>query len=331
MRSWARAIIDSKNGGGVKYRELRIQLKTWRSNLARGLGVLLLVSLGWAGMLYTHQPNAYAFSMPPTTGSWYVGSYDPTNAYNIGCSHGSYAASVGTGGLVILDFGVQINSSESLDFSGAYITDSQIQSEVVAYAHGYYACSGNQPIEIAVGTSNDGGGGSGFGGAWAYEMNGIQSAINSAGYGSKVTIYGGMDFEPNWSGLSGSVSSQSNAESWSNGFNNVSGRPFYVDYGSANGCPSSGSGSCNNGWTQYGEYYVAYGSSPALAAPEIYYYVNAQQWEAINILNPMSFYAATGEYDRNSSTNTNSQAWGDLSSLTGQDVPNSTEFQSGYM
>jgi hypothetical protein len=229
----------------------------------------------------------------------------------------------------VLDFGVQINSSSNEDFSGGSISDSQMQGEVVSYASGYYGCSGNDALTIAVGTSNDGGGGSGYGEAWAYEVQSIRSAVDNAGLGNKVIVWAGMDFETNWANVSGSVSSLSNAESWANGYSSISGRPFYVDFGSANGCPPYGG--CNNGWTQQGEQYVAYGAAPALAAPEIYYYSNAQQWASINGSNPMSFIGITDEYPRDTSTNTSGQAWVDLTSLTGQDPSFSTEFQSGYM
>lgn len=57
------------------------------------------------------------------------------------------------------------------------------------------------------------------------------------------------------------------------------------NFGSADGCPSSGAQTatpraCNNGWTQAGVWYVSYGAQPAYAVPEIYATtgVNASQW-----------------------------------------------------
>ena len=56
----------------------------------------------------------------------------------------------------------------------------------------------------------------------------------------------------------------------------------YLDYGSADGCPQSGTGgNCNNGWTVYDVGYVSY-SGVALSMPEIYYVpANSNQWTVV--------------------------------------------------
>ncbi|MHB8344839.1 MAG: hypothetical protein ACYDED_11420 [Ferrimicrobium sp.] len=255
-----------------------------------------------------------------------------TTAYDTGCSHADYANQVGTGGLVILDFGAQVNSSTNIEvFSSNLVSDSQIQSMVVAYAQGYYNCSLGNPVSIAVGTNNSDGNGSGFGSAWAYEVNGIAEAV-APSYGSRVTIYGANDIEPGYS-------SMSSAEAWSQGYASVSGYHGYVDYGSADGCPTTTytNGSCDNGWNQYGEWYVSYGAPPALSTPQVYAPGMATEWQYINLYGShyqnegIYFWGPLDEYPRDTSTYTSIEAWDHLTSATGQDPPFSLEIQAGAM
>ena len=57
---------------------------------------------------------------------------------------------------------------------------------------------------------------------------------------------------------------------------------LYYDFGSADGCPQSGSsdGPCNNGWHVSDVGYVSF-HGLALPLPEIYYSVNASQWTVV--------------------------------------------------
>jgi len=57
---------------------------------------------------------------------------------------------------------------------------------------------------------------------------------------------------------------------------------LYYDFGSADGCPQSGSsnGACNNGWHVSDVGYASY-HGLALPLPEIYYGVNASQWTVV--------------------------------------------------
>ena len=56
----------------------------------------------------------------------------------------------------------------------------------------------------------------------------------------------------------------------------------YYDFGSADGCPQSGSsdGPCNNGWRVSDVGYVSF-HGLALPLPEIYYPANANQWTVV--------------------------------------------------
>ena len=222
-----------------------------------------------------------------------------------------------------MDFGVQLNSNSTLDFSGQVMDDAQIQSMVTNYAAGYMSCGGQgKSLMLAIGTNNAGGGGSGYGSAWAYEVQGVGGAIDNSGWGGTITVWGGMDFEPQWN-------TQANGESWAQGFGSVNSNLLYVNYGAATGCPPAGT--CSNGWTQQGIQYVSYGAPPALAVPEIYYQINAQQWADISDVGYIGFTGTLDEYPRDNQTNTSTEAVQELDAATGQSVGYATELQSGYM
>ena len=57
---------------------------------------------------------------------------------------------------------------------------------------------------------------------------------------------------------------------------------LYYDFGSADGCPQSGSsdGACNNGWHVGDVAYASY-HGLALPLPEVYYSANANQWTVV--------------------------------------------------
>ncbi len=315
----------------VQSRSAEVHLRNLKKSTGfKVLAAITLVSssIGIISLLGSGVASATP-AMPPTMSSWYVEDVNTSTAYNTGCAHAQFANSVGTGGTVILDFGGQVNSSTLEEINGLQVSDSQVQSMVVAYANGYYNCSNGAVVDLAIGTNNSIGNGSGFGSAWAYEVNGIAEAV-APSYGSKVTIFGGSDIEPSWG-------TQTATMSWSQGYGSVAGYHDYIDFGSADGCPTNtdANGNCSNYWNQYGVWYVAYGSTPALSAPIIYYSVNATQWEEISLYGStyqslgIGFWGPVDEYPRDTSTNTSSQAWSQLTGATGQDPSFSLEFQAG--
>lgn len=77
--------------------------------------------------------------------------------------------------------------------------------------------------------------------------------------------------------------SASAARDWASGYSNESTSALYDDYGSADGCPTSGTATCNNGWTVADEYYLAWGARAAVATPEIYVYPMELQWANISL------------------------------------------------
>lgn len=103
----------------------------------------------------------------------------------------------------------------------------------------------------------------------------------------------GSDMEPAWDGpgITKQLVFGDTAHGWA----------LYYDYGSADGCPSSGSsGSCANGWGVADVGVASYNGS-AVPVPEIYYTVNADQWTVVrrhwnnsNPNNPYLFWGSTG-------------------------------------
>jgi len=102
------------------------------------------------------------------------------------------------------------------------------------------------------------------------------------GFNVQLFLRGANDIEPEWS-------SASSARSWAGGYSSNSSVPYY-DYGTAGGCPWSGTGSttdglCNNGWHQSDVAYVSWGNALAYPLPEIYLtdWVTAWQWQQISV------------------------------------------------
>ncbi|HJQ73423.1 MAG TPA: hypothetical protein VJ814_00955 [Gaiellaceae bacterium] len=93
------------------------------------------------------------------------------------------------------------------------------------------------------------------------------------GYSSQ-TADAAADMEPSWDGpsITRQLVDGDEAQGWA----------LYYDFGSADGCPQSGSadGPCNNGWSVDDVGYVSF-AGLALPLPEIYYSVNASQWAVV--------------------------------------------------
>lgn len=112
------------------------------------------------------------------------------------------------------------------------------------------------------------------------------------------------------------------ANAWVNAYSNID-PAAYDDYGSADGCPTTGNGysnqPCSYGYYQSDCYYYSWGAPPSLASPEIYYNSQAEQWAQISLYAKNSVKASItfeGPWDENdldSSTLTSSQAWTDYS------------------
>ncbi|GHO87888.1 hypothetical protein [Dictyobacter formicarum] len=309
----------------------------FRTRILALVGICAL--LGAVTMAYG-TPKAFAMqAQPPTDWSFYVNSTSTSSSYNWGCNMGKADASHSPviNSEVVLDFGGQLsNGSGTLMINGITISNAQIEAVAEEFAHGYWDCTGlndtTSVLKLGIGTNNSyydvsyGGGQT-----WVNVVAAAQAYDHSKGYDSQVVMMGANDMEPGFGSASSTIS-------WSQGFASVSGY-LYLNYGSADGCPqySTGNGSCNNGWNQYDEWYVSWGSPPAIVAPEIYYSSMARQWAMISLYGAQSQGSAVqmqgplDEYDLDTSTLTPAQAWSNLwtdlnnNSATAQNMPFSLE------
>ena len=303
----------------------------------------LCAMLGLLTMAYG-VPKAFAIqARPPADWSFYMSTASTSTAYNFGCDQGRADASFSPpiNSEVVLDFGGQLSDgSGALMVNGVVISNSQLEAATEAFAHGYWDCTGandsTSVMRLGIGTNNSYYDVSYAGGqTWVNDVAAIQAYIKAQGWASQVVTLGANDLEPGFGDAPSAIN-------WAQGFASVSGY-LYLDYGSADGCPqySTGNGSCNNGWNQYDEWYVCWGSPPALPTPEIYYYANAQQWAMISLYgaqlggtnNTVLMQGPWDEYDLDNSTLTSAQAWDALwtdlnnNSATAQNMPYALEIQ----
>ncbi len=118
-------------------------------------------------------------------------------------------------------------------------------------------------------------------------MSIIESDISV--YASQVVIYGASDMEQGWATASATIT-------WFQGYENHVGRPTFWNFGSASECPTSGTGGCNNGWTQANIHFVSW-DGPGWPFPQIYSSTLAAEWANIsNTRGYMSFEGSLSEY-----------------------------------
>ena len=270
-------------------------------------------------------PAAAAATPSPVT-AWYVYGSSPAElasyAYARGCA---FARSQPGGGLrlMLLDFGAarKLGSGSwgTIDFSNAGVSNADILAALKAAADGYHNCHVRGAADIAYGNSNYHLSASGMStsDAWyagyhqserAEDLSDYQAA---KGYDSQ-TSDAASDMEPSWdgAGITKQLVNGDGAQGWA----------LYYDFGSADGCPQSGSsdGACNNGWHVSDVAYVSY-HGLALPLPEIYYSVNASQWTVVR----KWWNASQGGYVFAGATATTGAgltpgaAWNTLSSLNG--------------
>lgn len=235
-------------------------------------------------------PAAAAATPSPVT-AWYVYGSSPAElasyAYARGCE---FARSQPGGGLrlMLLDFGAARKLSSgawgTIDFSNIAVSNADILAALKGAADGYHNCHVRGSVDILYGDSNYHLSGSGMSGtdAWYAGYHQSERAEDLShyqavkGYDSQ-TSDAASDMEPSWDGVS--ITKQlvngDQAQGWA----------LYYDFGSADGCPQSGSsdGACNNGWHVSDIGYVSF-HGLALPLPEIYYTANANQWTVVRKL-----------------------------------------------
>jgi len=279
---------------------------------------------------------AFASAMPLTDWSFYVTTADSSTAYNLGCNQGNFDASFSppVNSLVVLDFGgQQADGSGTKLINGTLVTNAQIETVAESFSNGYWVCTGGDTTSfllLGIGTNNSFYDVNSAGGnTWAQVVSTVRTYNHTQGYDSQVSAGGANDMEPGYNTASAT-------EAWANGYAGVN-PAFYVDFGSADGCPtnSSTNGTCNNGWKQYDVWYVSWSPSPAQALPEIYNQAQSQQWSMIsqyganNQSSAIYFEGPLDENDLDGTTYTSTQAWNQFTGdLTNAGVPSNMSFSA---
>ncbi|GAA1870694.1 peptidase inhibitor family I36 protein [Myceligenerans crystallogenes] len=228
---------------------------------------------------------------PSSRASYYVSIQDTAWAYDTGCSMGR--ADAGQAGtqthVVVLAFGKTTLGADGvhrLSYFGG--TDRGLGSAgamAVAMGKGYDACTGADTasrLRVGLGTSNYPGSAVTSAAGADLARAARDAAADLASY-PQATVWGANDFEA-WGAGSG-LNQQS--RNWLDGYNAVSGRPPLVNFGSADGCPSSSvpaAGSCNDGLSADTIWYVSTRGA-ARPLPEIYTTSGTQagQWKNLSL------------------------------------------------
>lgn len=243
------------------------------------LGVLLLGFAARSALAASVPQPGEAFYMYGTT---VAGLEDVSGA--AGCTFASNQHDNQTD-ILLLDFGaariLSDGSSGAIDFSGSTFKDTSIRAALEKAADGYHNCHTRGGVIIEYGNSNYHMSNVGMSNtdAWnaghdqeqtAEDLSDYQVAHGYSSQGSGA----GSDMEPSYDGqlITKQLVNGATTQGWS----------VYDDFGSVDGCPTSGSsnGPCNNGWDVSDVGYVSFHGN-AEPLPEIYYTVSANQWTVV--------------------------------------------------
>lgn len=233
----------------------------------------------WAGV---------AVATPNPVTAWYVYGSSAADlksyAYARGCDF-AQAQPGATTRVLLLDFGAARKLDPStfgaVDFSNTRFSNADILAALERAADGYHNCHVRGSVDIAYGNSNYHLAASGMSSTDVWSVGYQQSARSedlhdyqvANGYTSQ-TSDAASDMEPSWESpaITKQLVSGDQAQGWA----------VYFDFGSADGCPQSGSadGPCNNGWHVRDVGYASFGGL-AVPLPEIYYTANANQWTVV--------------------------------------------------
>jgi hypothetical protein len=264
-------------------------------------------------------PADALINLPPTAWSYYVNQPDTTAGQNalvsIGCNQAAGNKSSKTNSMVVLDFGGLYNDSGyQQETNNTILAPSQVEQLAEDFIAGYAYCgSGGYTSWLLVGTNNS----IALDYAKGQQFANTVDTVHNWNTFSTVIVEGANDIE-DWGGSA----TTTQAYNWYNGYSSVSSLN-YADYGSANGCPTNTSDTCEYGWTQGDYYNLSWGLTLAYPLPEIYYNVppgspvNAEQWANISVygqgvhgnLEPCG---PMDEHDLAPNSLTASQAWPDL-------------------
>ena len=231
---------------------------------------------------------AEAGASPTPVTAWYMygdsASALRSYAYSHGCSFAQEQPNASLR-VLLLDFGAarKLDSSTwgAVDFSNTRFSNAEILAALERAADGYHNCHVRGAVDVVYGTSNYHLSDSGMSttDAWHAGYHQSEHAEDlhdyqvSRGYSSQTSDAAG-DMEPSWDGplITKQLVNGNQGQGWA----------LYYDFGSADGCPQSGSadGGCNNGWRVSDVGYVSF-HGLAVPLPEVYYGVNASQWTVV--------------------------------------------------
>jgi hypothetical protein len=231
---------------------------------------------------------AAASAAPPSVAAWYMYGTSlsalKSNANTHACTFAQNQPDSNTD-IMLLDFGaarlLSGGDDGTVDFSNTNFKNADILTALESAADGYHNCRVQGGTIVEYGNSNYHMSNVGMSNTdvWNAGKNQMARAQDLSNYQSSkgYNNEGGSaasDMEPSWDGqlITKQLVNGATAQNWD----------IYDDYGSADGCPQSGSsnGSCNNGWDVSDVGYVSY-NGLALPLPEIYYTANADQWTVV--------------------------------------------------
>jgi hypothetical protein len=203
------------------------------------------------------------------------------NAYNEGCTFARQHSS-GTR-LLMLDFGAARTTSRgggALDFNGFYVSNPAILSALQSASNGISNCYRGGGNVIAYGDSNYHMTQAGMttidainAGLWQSQRADALASYQTSNGRTRQSTAIGVDMEPAWDQRPISNDLVNGA--------NKDGLQLAYDFGSADGCPQSGSaGTCYPGWTTFDVAWASF-SGLALPLPEIYYSFMSSQWTVV--------------------------------------------------
>ena len=159
-----------------------------------------------------------------------------------------------------------------------YVSYANMVADLKAYVDGYASQQkASAPVTLALATNNDIDVWKASGASFADHI--VDPVATYAARYPGITVAGSDDMEP------GFRAGYAATRSWLQGYLGATRAPF-VFTGSAAGCAwSYANGSCNNGWTAAGMYYLSGGAAPiaTIRLPQLYNHTMAEQWRYISL------------------------------------------------
>lgn len=272
-----------------------------RTRAARVIALILLLMAAAAGVSPTSAVAFFdrsSYASPPWySHAWYLRSDTPGYFNSLGISDGNFDMQYLCNGtyskdaMAILDFGGiasgigdgTFGNYGTVLFGGSNEPLDHIVGAVESYAQGWYNATSSCPrLNVAVGTNNSTPCGtsatctSGGGGQWAAAVSAVNAWLVGQGYSWQIEAVAANDIE-SWS-TAGRVGP---ARAFIDAYNSQTTETI-LNFGSAYGCPTTGTSGCSYGWGQADYQYVSW-QGAAWPYPENYVTsgVQANQWANI--------------------------------------------------